>query len=146
MEFFPLPEGNVVVGHPKTESIANGKIQIRVPLESQEAKITSLNGLVVFGRTENGSDRNAWSLNTGAVTETARAAASSNAPQNVFKLLLFGFVGGFILNLMPCVLPVISLKILVLCATRETAVGGFCAAASHSSPASLRGSLDSLLS
>ena len=111
VDFFPVPEGNVVVGHPKTESIANGKVQIRVPLESQEAKITSLNGLVVFGRSENGSDRNAWLLNTGAVTETARAAASSNAPQNVFKLLLFGFVGGFILNLMPCVLPVISLKI-----------------------------------
>ena len=25
VEFFPLPEGNIVVGHPKTESIANGK-------------------------------------------------------------------------------------------------------------------------
>ena len=111
VEFFPLPEGNIVVGHPKTESIANGKVQIRVPLESQEAKITSLNGLVVFGRTENGTDRNAWSLNTGAAMADARSAASSNAPQSVFKLLLFGFLGGFILNLMPCVLPVISLKI-----------------------------------
>ena len=29
----------------------------------------------------------------------------------MLKLLLFGFIGGFILNLMPCVLPVISLKI-----------------------------------
>ena len=27
------------------------------------------------------------------------------------RFLIFGFIGGFILNLMPCVLPVISLKI-----------------------------------
>ena len=111
VEFFPLPKGNIVVGHPKTESTADGKIQIRIPLESQEAKITSLNGVVVFGRTENGSDRNAWTLNTTVATETARSASTSEVPQNVLKLLLFGFLGGFILNLMPCVLPVISLKI-----------------------------------
>ncbi len=111
VEFFPLPEGNIVVGHPKTAAIAKGKIQIRVPLESQEAKIASLNGLVVFGHTENGSERSAWSLNAGGPTESARPGASANAPQSVIKLLLFGFVGGFILNLMPCVLPVISLKI-----------------------------------
>ncbi len=111
VEFFPLPQGNIVVGHPKTESIADGKIQIRVPLESQEAKITSLNGVVVFGRAENGNDRNGWTLNTTVATETARSASTSEVPQNVLKLLLFGFLGGFILNLMPCVLPVISLKI-----------------------------------
>src|SRR5204862_7345106 len=29
----------------------------------------------------------------------------------IFTFLLFGFLGGLILNLMPCVLPVISLKI-----------------------------------
>src|ERR1051325_9049173 len=32
-------------------------------------------------------------------------------PDGFWKYLLFGFIGGFILNLMPCVLPVISLKI-----------------------------------
>src|SRR5205807_6909315 len=31
--------------------------------------------------------------------------------RGIFTLLLFGFLGGMILNLMPCVLPVISLKI-----------------------------------
>ena len=38
-------------------------------------------------------------------------AGTSQVPQGLAKLLLFGFLGGFILNLMPCVLPVISLKI-----------------------------------
>ena len=40
-----------------------------------------------------------------------RTAGTSQVPQGLAKLLLFGFLGGFILNLMPCVLPVISLKI-----------------------------------
>jgi thiol:disulfide interchange protein DsbD len=32
--------------------------------------------------------------------------------QTLFKMLLFAFIGGLILNIMPCVLPVIALKIL----------------------------------
>lgn len=110
VEFFPLPEGNVVVGHPKTQSTANGKIQVRVPLESPEATVTALNGLAVFGPAENGNDRNAWMINSTAA-ESIRSAPSPTVPQGVAKFLLFGFLGGFILNLMPCVLPVISLKI-----------------------------------
>src|SRR5207249_5068536 len=44
---------------------------------------------------------------TAPVVSTARPAAG----RAVFTFLLFGFIGGIILNLMPCVLPVISLKI-----------------------------------
>jgi thiol:disulfide interchange protein/DsbC/DsbD-like thiol-disulfide interchange protein len=109
-EFFPLPEGNVVVGHPKTERGAGGRITFRVPIETEDQKLSALNGLVVFGPDENGAGRNAWSF-TG---NSAAAIISSSAPVmsgSIAKFLLFGFLGGFILNLMPCVLPVISLKI-----------------------------------
>ncbi len=34
--------------------------------------------------------------------------------KNIFKFLLFGFLGGIILNFMPCVLPVLSLKVMSL--------------------------------
>jgi thiol:disulfide interchange protein/DsbC/DsbD-like thiol-disulfide interchange protein len=106
-EFFPRPDGNVVVGHPKTERGAGGKISFRVPIETNDPKVASLNGVVVFGQDENGAGRNAWSLDRNAGA-TAIVAPSSDS---LAKLLLFGFLGGFILNLMPCVLPVISLKI-----------------------------------
>jgi thiol:disulfide interchange protein DsbD len=33
-------------------------------------------------------------------------------PQSLWQMLLFAFIGGLILNIMPCVLPVIALKIL----------------------------------
>ena len=45
-------------------------------------------------------------MNAPAVTTSGPAFSEGLA-----KFLLFGFLGGLILNLMPCVLPVISLKI-----------------------------------
>jgi thiol:disulfide interchange protein len=67
----------------------------------------SIKGLVVFAQSANGNERAAWS-----VPAMAPVAAVGAAPaRGIFTFLLFGFIGGFILNLMPCVLPVISLKI-----------------------------------
>jgi thiol:disulfide interchange protein/DsbC/DsbD-like thiol-disulfide interchange protein len=109
-EFFPLPDGNLVVGHPRVERGA-GKITFRVPIETQDPKLSSLNGIVVFGQDANGPGRNAWSLDrNGPASATILSAPLPNA-SDVGKFLLFGFLGGLILNLMPCVLPVISLKI-----------------------------------
>ncbi len=39
------------------------------------------------------------------------SSAEEKTNGNIFKFLLFAFLGGLILNLMPCVLPVISLKL-----------------------------------
>ena len=38
-QFFPLPDGNVVVGHPKTERGAGGRINFRVPIETNDPKV-----------------------------------------------------------------------------------------------------------
>ena len=54
-EFFPLPEANVVVGHPKFEKRADGKVTFRVPIETADDKVASLNGIVVFGQSANGA-------------------------------------------------------------------------------------------
>ncbi len=42
----------------------------------------------------------------------AAASAESLASQGLAKMLVLGFLGGLILNLMPCVLPVIGLKVM----------------------------------
>jgi thiol:disulfide interchange protein len=110
IEFFPLPEGNLVVGHPQTERGAAGKVTFRIPIETQDAKLSSLNGIIAFGQEANGPNRNAWSLNSKGPASATVASATPDA-SGLLKFLLFGFIGGFILNLMPCVLPVISLKI-----------------------------------
>ncbi len=42
------------------------------------------------------------------------AAPGAGSSQNLAYMLLFAFIGGLILNLMPCVLPVLSLKVVSL--------------------------------
>jgi thiol:disulfide interchange protein len=104
-DFFPLPEGEVVVGHPKVESRNGTEVTFRIPIET--GNVSSVNGLVVFGQRENDNDRAAWRV-TGAPVASADAPP---AARGVLTFLFFGFLGGILLNLMPCVLPVISLKI-----------------------------------
>jgi thiol:disulfide interchange protein DsbD len=64
-------------------------------------------GLVVFSQKPNGEDRAGWQITAASIASTARPAPA----RGFLTFLLFGFLGGIILNLMPCVLPVISLKI-----------------------------------
>jgi thiol:disulfide interchange protein DsbD len=107
VDFYPLPQGTTVVGHPSAESRKANEITFRIPIESPDKNLSSMPGLVVFSKSPNGNDRTAWQIEASIV-----AAAKPSAPsRGIFTFLLFGFVGGFILNLMPCVLPVISLKI-----------------------------------
>jgi thiol:disulfide interchange protein len=104
-DFFPLPEGDTVVGHPKVESRNGTEVTFRIPIETGAS--SSLNGLIVFSQRENDNDRAAW-----RVAGTPVASAISSPPtRGVLTFLFFGFLGGILLNLMPCVLPVISLKI-----------------------------------
>ncbi|MFM2082842.1 MAG: hypothetical protein RL380_1533 [Verrucomicrobiota bacterium] len=49
---------------------------------------------------------------TTPILETKSAAAAPAASASLALMLLFAFLGGLLLNLMPCVLPVIALKIL----------------------------------
>jgi len=107
IDFYPLPDASVVVGHPDVESRSNHQVTFRIPLESADKSVMSLKGLVVFGQRANGNDRAAWSV----PALTPAPMAESGPGRGLLTFLLFGFLGGFILNLMPCVLPVISLKI-----------------------------------
>jgi thiol:disulfide interchange protein len=105
-DFYPVPDETVVVAHPKTERAADGKITFRIPIETANKNLSALEGIIVFGQAENTPERNAWTLSAPAAT-----AAGPVFSEGLARFLLFGFLGGLILNLMPCVLPVISLKI-----------------------------------
>jgi len=107
VDFFPLPGQDVVVGHPTIESRNKNEVTFRVPIESAEKNLSSIAGLIVFSQQPNGEDRAAWQISAAPTVSVANAAPA----RGIFTFLLFGFLGGIILNLMPCVLPVISLKI-----------------------------------
>src|SRR6476660_694655 len=108
VEFFPSPPENVAVGHPRLASRDGNVSTFNVPLDNPHGKFKSLPGLLVFGSSNDAPDRSAWDISLGHET-----AAANEKPtlSEIIRFLIFGFVGGFILNLMPCVLPVISLKI-----------------------------------
>jgi thiol:disulfide interchange protein DsbD len=106
VDFFPLPDEGTVVGHPTVESRSKNEIVFRIPIESSGKNLSSMAGLVVFSQKPNGEDRGGWQITTASIASVRPAPA-----RGVLTFLLFGFIGGMILNLMPCVLPVISLKI-----------------------------------
>jgi len=108
LDFFPLPGPDIVVGHPTIESHDANEVIFRVPIESSQKNLSSMPGLVVFSQQANGEDRAAWRI---SVAPTISAAKATPPARGIFTFLFFGFLGGIILNLMPCVLPVISLKI-----------------------------------
>ncbi len=107
LDFFPLPEQETIVGHPAVQSRNNKEIVFRVPLESAPKDLSSMAGLMVFAQQSNGDDRASWQITSAPAVSATRPVP----PRGIFTFLLFGFLGGLILNLMPCVLPVISLKI-----------------------------------
>jgi thiol:disulfide interchange protein len=114
VDFFPLPEQETIVGHPAVQSRNNNEIVFRIPLESAPKDLSSMAGLVVFAQQPNGHDRSAWQIASapaGAQAELSALPTATVPARGIFTFLLFGFLGGIILNLMPCVLPVISLKI-----------------------------------
>ena len=107
VDFFPLPEQETIVGHPAVQSRNKNEIVFRIPLESAPKDLSSMAGLVVFAQQPNSDDRAAWQITSAPALSASRPAPA----RGIFTFLLFGFLGGLILNLMPCVLPVISLKI-----------------------------------
>src|SRR5204863_1680925 len=107
IDFFPLPDEGTVVGHPTVESRNNNQVTVRIPIESSGKNLSSMAGLLVFAQQPNGENRTGWQIASTPVVSAAHPAPA----RGVLTFLLFGFLGGIILNLMPCVLPVISLKI-----------------------------------
>ena len=108
VDFFPSPPENVAVGHPRLASRDGNVSTFDVPLDNATGKFKSLPGLLVFGSSSDAPNRGAWDISVGHETATANEKSTLS---EIIRFLVFGFIGGFILNLMPCVLPVISLKI-----------------------------------
>ncbi|MGI9086742.1 MAG: protein-disulfide reductase DsbD family protein [Chthoniobacterales bacterium] len=109
VDFLPLPGEKVVVGHPAAQHQADG-ISFTIPIDTADAGLAAIPGVIVFGQA-NSAERNAWELRGEKRTAAASLTRPTKAPDGFARLLLYGFLGGLILNLMPCVLPVISLKI-----------------------------------
>lgn len=115
--FFPDTEGLIEPAARQTSKISRGRLSVSMKPGAayQPEALKTLAGVLVYKRADGGAERAfAVSAQPGA-PETAAAdeAAPKPAPRrgaNVFGLLVAAFVGGVILNVMPCVFPVVFIK------------------------------------
>lgn len=129
LEFFPLkPSDTIELGHPKVSAVEGDPTRQRITLPFEaEPPLPGLDaapgwqGLLVLENAATG--RKGWMVHSLGAAKPAAPAASSPIPSpnpgpaklprppSLWSLLWGAFLGGLILNLMPCVLPVIALKI-----------------------------------
>jgi thiol:disulfide interchange protein/DsbC/DsbD-like thiol-disulfide interchange protein len=104
VDVFPLPAKGQQLGHPQATPISGGTATVTIPGAG------AVRGVLVV---ETPEGRKGWFVSSTEAAASAADAAVPDAPADfpLWKVLLFAFLGGLILNLMPCVLPVISLKI-----------------------------------
>jgi len=120
-EFFPLEEGRIEAAAPQLLKGEGGQSAIYLTAAKPIAPdFKTLKGVVVA----NGGPAyaNGWAnvvqapLSAGAVGATAGSTSAAGAGSSMSLLAALGtaFLGGLILNLMPCVFPVLSLKLIGL--------------------------------
>jgi thiol:disulfide interchange protein DsbD len=117
-DFFPDANEDFEV-QPATERLPaeSGKIRLRKEVKKFAGDWPpQVSGLLIQ---QSGPARLAYEVNlpivsstTAAATNTGPASATGLVAPSLWKMLLYAFLGGLILNVMPCVLPVIALKIL----------------------------------
>lgn len=117
-DFFPHTSTNALVSA-STELVSTnaGKIRLRKQVEKSGANWpTEIDGLLVErppgSETLNGSHIKLSIGNSESASTPPSITTVAAESKSLFAWLAYAFLGGLILNVMPCVLPVIALKIL----------------------------------
>jgi thiol:disulfide interchange protein DsbD len=119
IEFFPTEEGRIEPAAPQVLRREGDAIELFLTAaQPVKADATSLSGVLVAN---GGPAKGGWvgsiavPLAAGAVAPVSAGAATGNAASmSLVAALGAAFLGGLILNLMPCVFPVLSLKLIGL--------------------------------
>ena len=129
VEFFPEEWG--LIQNPATQDakVENGQITLKIPRDSRAlSEVKEIKGLLVYESTD--GTRKGFNVSTpiasmptqntiapAAIVDTKPPAPTLPLPDNgstLIQALFFAFLGGLVLNLMPCVFPVLSIKALSL--------------------------------
>jgi thiol:disulfide interchange protein len=124
-EFYPYTDGMVEaaaaqhVGTSDKGFVIQSQTGYKLANQNKRKTIGKLAGLLVL----TGADGRVDALNVeaepGAVPVSSVTLEADASDAGLLQVLLFAFLGGLILNLMPCVLPVLSMKALALAANRD---------------------------
>jgi len=119
LAFFPYDEGSIEYGAPQVLTRSGDTLQLAMKVGYQPPKPGDLRGVLVATE-PSGSDTAAVPIEIAATFNgAALGAAATTAPtvvpgeeHSLPVLVLFAVMGGLLLNLMPCVFPVLSIKAL----------------------------------
>lgn len=110
-DFFPEEVPGFVVNYSEI-AVANGTVAFALTPTRKDAKLTEINGLVMLGEKGYAFSSTVKSAGTSGGLLGQDFKTGGGASLSIWLALLFAFIGGLILNVMPCVLPVISLKVM----------------------------------
>lgn len=105
--FFPYDDGVILNAAQQSLRIVDHEVRLSIPTGDAAATATAVNGLLVLQA--DGSSAASFEISAPVVAPGASSAASGAAMPLIVALAL-AFMGGLILNIMPCVLPVLVMK------------------------------------
>lgn len=111
--FMPSEAGLIDQVASQKLTVSEGQVTLKLAWVDAAHKPTKLSGVVVL-QDRAGQQTSLW-VRTDQATAPAGAPAAQHAPSSsvslsLWRLLIFAFLGGLILNLMPCVFPVLAMK------------------------------------
>jgi thiol:disulfide interchange protein len=116
LAFFPYAEGGIEYGAPQTLTRSKDTVELAVKAGYKPPEAGTVRG-VLLATERSGSNTLAVPIEIAATFTTAAAGSKGNAgaglaadPPALPSLVLLAILGGLILNLMPCVFPVLSIK------------------------------------
>ena len=124
VEFYPYTDGFVepaarqAVGTASEGLVVESTTGWKMATAAKRSQVDKIRGILVL----TGADGRVDALDIEAAPGAVPAASvmlQGGADIGVLEALLFAFLGGLILNLMPCVFPVLSMKALALAAKRD---------------------------
>jgi len=112
LTFFPEDNNDVI--HSKAQSLEQAQSGLNLTVTAANAMLTQIKGVL---RVEQGAVVEALDIDLplGMKADSALSTsgqASAKLQHSFWGAILFAFIGGLFLNVMPCVLPVLSVKIL----------------------------------
>ena len=124
LAFYPYDEGGIEYSAPQTLTRTQDAVDLAMKVGYQPPKAGAIRGVLVVTE-KNGSQTDTVPIEIAADFSGAGAAGVKAGPRfaplvrsnkvpehSLATLLLFAVLGGLILNLMPCVFPVLSIKAL----------------------------------
>lgn len=111
--FFPSDGDVIDIDKPQKLQLVSGGLALMLPRSQPKAAVPPrLNGVLTFRDLSSGGGGTPQAILVSAPIDASGAA--SDSIDGLLEAILLGILGGIVLNLMPCVLPILSIKALSL--------------------------------